>query len=69
MCSYEVLLNKQKYLAGDVVTLADLFHLPWGHVAHVEYSVKVFDSYPAVSRWWKDISSRPAWIETLKTAA
>ncbi|KAF9077778.1 glutathione S-transferase [Rhodocollybia butyracea] len=27
---YELILGKQKYLAGDDLTLADLFHLPWG---------------------------------------
>ena len=27
---YEKILSKQKYLAGDEVTLADLFHLPLG---------------------------------------
>lgn len=30
MAGYERLLSKQEYLAGDVVTLADLFHVPWG---------------------------------------
>ena len=28
--AYEVILSKQKYLAGDDVTLADLFHVPRG---------------------------------------
>lgn len=27
---YEKILSKQKYLAGDEFTLADLFHVPWG---------------------------------------
>ena len=27
---YEKILSKQKYLAGDELTLADLFHLPYG---------------------------------------
>lgn len=27
---YEQILSKQKYLAGDELTLADLFHLPYG---------------------------------------
>jgi glutathione S-transferase len=29
---YERILARQPYLAGDEVTLADLFHLPWGSV-------------------------------------
>ena len=27
---YDQILSKQKYLGGDEVTLADLFHLPYG---------------------------------------
>ncbi|RSL98344.1 hypothetical protein CEP52_010386 [Fusarium oligoseptatum] len=30
---YERILSKQKYLAGDNITLADLFHLPYGAMA------------------------------------
>jgi glutathione S-transferase len=30
LAGYERILAKQKYLAGDEVTLADLFHLPYG---------------------------------------
>jgi glutathione S-transferase len=30
MAAYEAILSKQKYLAGDELTLADLFHLPHG---------------------------------------
>lgn len=29
---YERLLSKQKYLAGDQLTLADMFHVPNGHI-------------------------------------
>lgn len=28
--AYNTILGKQKYLAGDQITLADLFHLPYG---------------------------------------
>ncbi|KAG1831940.1 glutathione S-transferase [Suillus subalutaceus] len=52
--AYDLILSKQKYLAGDSVTLADLAHLAIWHC--------VFDSRPNLSRWWKDISSRPAWL-------
>lgn len=29
---YEKILSKQKYVAGDELTLADLFHLPYGNL-------------------------------------
>ncbi|KAJ8581821.1 glutathione S-transferase [Rhizopogon salebrosus TDB-379] len=60
--AYEVILGKQKYLAGDSVTLADLAHLPYGTAFYQVGFADVFDSRPNVSRWWKDISNRPAWL-------
>ncbi|KAH9992151.1 glutathione S-transferase-like protein [Russula vinacea] len=58
---YEALLSKQKYLAGNEVTLADLFHLPYGSIVFEELGYGGLDKRPNVKRWWKDISSRPAW--------
>ncbi|KAH7924489.1 glutathione S-transferase [Leucogyrophana mollusca] len=58
---YDVILGKQAYLAGDSISLADLFHLPYGAVVEkVGYS-DVFETRPNVARWWKDITSRPSW--------
>ncbi|KAF8557082.1 glutathione S-transferase [Imleria badia] len=60
--AYEVILSKQKYLAGDEITLADLFHLPYGAVILADdIKIDEFSSRPNVNRWWKDISSRPSW--------
>ncbi|KAG1831944.1 glutathione S-transferase [Suillus subalutaceus] len=62
--AYDFILSKQKYLAGDSVTLADLAHLPYG-TAFYELGAdfaEVFDSRPNLVRWWKDISNRPAWL-------
>lgn len=60
--AYDVILGKQKYLAGDSVTLADLAHLPYGTAFYGAGFAEVFDSRPNVARWWKDISNRPAWL-------
>ncbi|TCD71611.1 hypothetical protein EIP91_007358 [Steccherinum ochraceum] len=61
---YDDILSKQKYLAGDFVTLADLFHLPVGTLLteSVKLDVLTTDTRPNVQRWWKDISSRPSWV-------
>ncbi|CCM05619.1 uncharacterized protein FIBRA_07848 [Fibroporia radiculosa] len=60
--AYEVLLSTSKYLAGDEVTLADLFHIPYGAMLGV-MGIDVLESgtRPNVARWWKDITSRPSW--------
>ncbi|OSX56870.1 hypothetical protein POSPLADRAFT_1158114 [Postia placenta MAD-698-R-SB12] len=60
--AYEILLSKSKYLAGDTITLADLFHLPFGNtLGLMGYDLLTTESRPNVARWWKDISSRPSW--------
>ncbi|CAE6472095.1 unnamed protein product [Rhizoctonia solani] len=60
MDGYERILSKQKYLAGDSFTLADLFHIPYGkHLSDIDSNI--FGSKPSVKRWWDDISSRASW--------
>jgi len=64
--AYEVILGKQKYLAGDELTLADLFHLPYG-ASLAKFGCTILTTKgPNVARWWNDISSRPSW-EAVKT--
>jgi len=58
---YDAILGKQKYLAGNEITLADLFHLPLGTMLATA-GTDVLDSKPNVARWFKDISSRESWI-------
>jgi len=58
---YDTILSKQKYLAGDEVTLADLFHLPYATQLAVAGS-DIMETKPNVARWFKDISSRPSWV-------
>ncbi|KAH9926276.1 glutathione S-transferase C-terminal-like protein [Epithele typhae] len=62
LAAYNVLLGKTKYLAGDEVTLADLFHLPYGAMLKAQ-SIDFLESgkYPNVARWWADLSSRSSW--------
>ncbi|OBZ69076.1 hypothetical protein A0H81_10880 [Grifola frondosa] len=60
--AYEVILSKTKYLAGNSVTLADLFHLPYGTMlGTIGIDLLTAENRPNVARWWKDISSRPSW--------
>ena len=46
---YEQILSKQKYLAGDEVTLADLSHLPYAELLG-QVGAKIFEERPNVSR-------------------
>ncbi|KAJ7111837.1 glutathione S-transferase [Mycena epipterygia] len=66
--AYEVILGKQKYLAGNEVTLADLFHLPYGSLlAHAGCDLMTSKG-PNVTRWFNEISARSSWA-TVKDGA
>ena len=58
---YDGILSRQKYLAGDEVTLADLFHLPYGKMARDLGHKDVFDKYTNVKRWWDELENRESW--------
>ncbi|THU84199.1 glutathione S-transferase [Dendrothele bispora CBS 962.96] len=58
---YERILSKQKFLAGDEITLADLFHLSYGELLAAGGSDLLSSKGPNVARWWKDVSSRASW--------
>ncbi|KIJ60369.1 hypothetical protein HYDPIDRAFT_177460 [Hydnomerulius pinastri MD-312] len=58
---YEAILSKQPYLAGDHITLADLFHLPFGYMFS-QMGIDALEKQPSVARWWKEISERESWL-------
>lgn len=58
---YERVLSKQKYLAGDSVTLADLYHLPYGTFVEQFGFAELVDKYPAFKKWWEGLKSRDSW--------
>ncbi|KAF8214853.1 glutathione S-transferase [Mycena galopus ATCC 62051] len=58
--AYEVILGKHRYLAGDTLTLADLFHIPYASaVGTVEGDIMT--RKPNVARWYKELVARPSW--------
>ncbi|KDR68560.1 hypothetical protein GALMADRAFT_256820 [Galerina marginata CBS 339.88] len=57
---YDKILSKQKYLAGDEITLADLYHLPYGSMLPVAGS-NIIETKPNVKRWFEDLTSRSSW--------
>jgi glutathione S-transferase len=52
LAGYEAILKKHKYLAGDEVTLADLYHLPYGSMLAPQGFTWLEDSskFPNVAR-------------------
>ena len=58
---YERILSKQKYLAGDSITLADLFHLSYGQMTEPLGFGNLLVKYPAVAKWWGGLKERDSW--------
>ncbi|KAJ7199330.1 glutathione S-transferase [Mycena rebaudengoi] len=59
---YEVILGKQKYLAGDEVTLVDLFHLPYGAMLEQAGSDLMTTKGPNITRWFNVLQVRESWV-------
>jgi glutathione S-transferase len=60
---YDTTLSKQAYLAGDEITLADLFHLSLGKLLKEIGFPEMFRRYSNVTRWLDELSERPSWIK------
>jgi glutathione S-transferase len=58
--AYNTILGKQKYLAGNEITLADIFHVAYGSLVPAAGS-NVIESKPNVDRWFKEVSGRASW--------
>ncbi|KAJ6600869.1 thioredoxin-like protein [Mycena sp. CBHHK59/15] len=50
--------------AYEEVTLADLFHLPYGSMLAMAGSDLLTTKGPNVARWFNDISARASWVAT-----
>ncbi|KAJ7624215.1 glutathione S-transferase [Mycena polygramma] len=59
--AYERILAKHRYLAGDKLTLADLFHLPYGPLV-ASGNPGIFQRRPNVARWYNELVARPSWL-------
>ncbi|KAL1739431.1 glutathione S-transferase, partial [Schizophyllum fasciatum] len=58
---YEKILGERKFIAGDVFTLADLFHIPYATRLQPATGCDLLEKKPNVARWYKSIIARPAW--------
>ncbi|KAJ7676995.1 glutathione S-transferase [Mycena polygramma] len=63
---YETILGKQRFLAGDEITLVDLFHLLYAVVFGLGGLDLMTKKGPNLARWWNVLISRPAWVKIQK---
>ncbi|KAL6615305.1 hypothetical protein ACP70R_037575 [Stipagrostis hirtigluma subsp. patula] len=57
---YEERLSKNKYLAGDFFSLADLSHFPYTFYFMTTSHASLLDAYPNVKAWWERVMERPS---------
>ncbi|KAJ7241622.1 glutathione S-transferase [Mycena rebaudengoi] len=58
---YNTILSKQRHLAGDPLTLADLFHIPYAPLLAVG-GCDIMTTKPNVTRWYNERIARPSWL-------
>ena len=63
LSTYEKILSKQAYLAGDEITLADLFHLPLGKLIKDLGFPELCRRYSHVAEWLDELSKRKSWLK------
>jgi glutathione S-transferase len=61
-------LAKSPFLAGDEFTLADICFMPYIEYAMGTPVKETFAKFPHVSKWWTQVSERPAWRKTVDRA-
>lgn len=59
---YDRILAKQRYIAGNQLTLADLFHLPNGAALKSGKWKAVFENYPSVDKWFSRLQKSETWL-------
>ena len=57
---YEARLSKFKYLAGDIVSLADISHFPAAYYLLGGPHASVLEAYPHVKAWIAEVMDRPS---------
>ncbi|KAL8910260.1 MAG: hypothetical protein Q9171_004424 [Xanthocarpia ochracea] len=65
---YDKVLARQSYLAGDELTLVDLFHLPNGSALKAFGYKGTFDKYPNMDKWFTGLQARETWVKAAAVA-
>ncbi|KAJ7037730.1 glutathione S-transferase [Mycena alexandri] len=58
---YDVILGKHRCLAGDTLTLTDLFHIPYISYVGLQGS-DIMTKRLNVARWYNELVARPSWL-------
>lgn len=61
-------LKDAPFIAGETFTLADISYMPYLEYVMATPQASHVNDRPAVAKWWKKISERPAWQKTIGKA-
>ncbi|KAJ7654852.1 thioredoxin-like protein [Mycena rosella] len=50
-----------RYIAGDSLTLADLFYIPYAPLLAAG-GIDIMTQKPNIARWYKELVARPSWL-------
>ncbi|KAF4628458.1 hypothetical protein G7Y89_g9695 [Cudoniella acicularis] len=62
---YENTLSKQAYLAGDELTVVDLYHLSNGNYIRGVGEKGLFEKFPHVEKWFSGLENSESWKKTI----
>ncbi|KAM5448539.1 Glutathione S-transferase hmp2 [Microsporum audouinii] len=65
---YDKILSRQEFLAGDELTLADLFHLPNASALWAFGYQDTFKKYANVVKWFESLQRRETWVKATALA-
>jgi glutathione S-transferase len=65
---YNDILAKQRYIAGNHLSLADLFHLPNGAALRAGKWREIFERYENVERWFQGLQESETWKKAAREA-
>lgn len=69
LSEYNAILAKQKYLAADTISLADLFRLPNASAMKAFGYHLTFEKGPNVDEWLAGLENRETWIQATAEAS
>ncbi|KAJ7775473.1 glutathione S-transferase [Mycena metata] len=62
---YEIILGKQRFIAGDEFSVVDIFHLSYAPKFAKRGGIDIMTrpERPNVTRWWNELITRPTWVK------
>ena len=64
LSEFERMMGGARFLAGDALSLADLYLVPVIHYLMMTDDKALLDRFPGLTRWWRSMNERPSVTKT-----